>query len=340
MNVKNFTLLCCCLLTVSTVFAQKKSVNPIPEKAVRNTYQPAQQSQARFMEMDTILSPILLDTCSGTVFNFQPTEGSGFIGGTNDFMDLEKAQRMIANHSNFSVTEVFAFFGAAAIGGDGELSAKIYQVDPSTNGPGALVGTSDPIKASDINLDPDIIVPTPFVFSTPAPVMGNEFFVSIDLSALYTSQDTVGLLLTDVDCGFAEDAWELFGDGQTWVSLSNPDLSWNLVSNFPMIVVLELGGISSTQEIASTDGAIRLHDAFPNPATDNLTIAYDLEVKSMVQLEVYSIDGKLLIQQNQAVQAPGAYQVQLPIATLPEGVYLYGIVTDKGRLMNKFVVGR
>ncbi len=339
MNCKKITLLAVLFLTLNTAFGQKKVANLTPDKIVKNTYQPSENAQARFMEMDTILSPVLLDTCSGTVANFLSIDNYGYIGGTNGFMDLEKAQRMIANNSNFSVTEVFAFFSTVNIVGDGAISAKIYQVDPLTNGPGTLVGTSEQIKGSDINLDPEFVVPTPFVFSTPAPVIGNEFFVSIDFSAVYTAQDTIGLWLTEVDCGFAEDAWELFSDGQTWASLSNPDISWGLPFNFPMLATLQLDDVSSTQEILGTDGIIRLHDAFPNPASSSITITYDLEVTSSVQLEIYSMDGKILQQQPQGVQTSGQYQVEMSTAQLPEGMYLYGIVTDRGRLMNKFTVG-
>lgn len=340
MNFKNCTLLFVLFLTLNTTFGQKKVANLTPDKVIKNTYQPSENAQARFMEMDTIVSPIFLDTCSEALFNWEPIEGGGLIGGVNGFGDLEKAQRMIYTSGNFNVTSIFAFFGDVEVMGDGELAAKIYEVDGMTNGPGVLVGTSDPIKVSDINVDPEIAVPTPFIFSTPAAVTGSEFFISIDFSELYAAQDTVGLLMTNEDCGFAEDAWELFNDGETWVSMTNPDLSWNLLANFLMVATLDLDGVSSTQELLGTDGSIRLHDAFPNPAQSSVMIAYDLEVKSTVQLEIYSMDGKILQQQHQGIQAPGQYQIEMSTAELPEGMYLYGIVTDKGRLMNKFTVSR
>ncbi len=340
MDVRNFTLLCFCLLTLNLAFGQKKTAHLAIEKVVQNTYQPTQNGQARSLEMDTVLAPILFEDCSETAFTLAPMGVSGFVGGTNGFMDLEKAQRMIANNSNINVTEIIVFFGDAIIAGDGELRAKIYEADAATNGPGALVGTSDPIRASEINLDPEIIAPTLFTFPTAPFISGDEFFISIDFSELYVSQDSVGLLLTDTDCGFAEDAWELFSDGVTWASLSDTDISFGILSNFLMLAILELDGVSSTQEIVSTGGAIRLYNAFPNPASSNLTVAYDLEVTSTVQLEIYSMDGKILQQEQQSVQVPGQYQVQLPIAQLPEGMYLYGLTTDKGRLMNKFTVGR
>lgn len=339
MNVRKLTLLLIGCLVTSITFGQSKVVNLAPERIAFMEYKPSESAQARFMELDTIVSPITGDTCSETLFIF-PIEQGGTVGGVNGFMDLEKAQRMIYATGNFSVTNIFAFFGAVDIMGDGNLSAKIYEVDETTNGPGVLVATSDPVKVSEINLDPEFVVPTPFVFSTPAQVVGNEFFVSIDLSELYDSQDTVSLFMTDVDCGFAEDAWELFSDGTTWVSISNPDLSWNIVSNFFVIATLELDGVSGTTELIGTNGTIRLHDAFPNPASSSLTIGYDLDLKSSVQIEIYSMDGKLLQQQNQGSQVSGAYQVALSTEQLPEGVYLYGIVTNQGRLMNKFTVTR
>ena len=339
MNFKKITLLFVFSLTLTVVFGQKKDAYLKPDKVVRNTYKPSTTAQPRFMEMDTIVSPVFLDSCSESLV-FYPITSGGTVGGVNSFGDLEKAQRMIYSQGNFSVTSIFAFFAEVDIMGDGALTAKIYEVDAMTNGPGDLVNISDPIKVSDINIDPDIAVPTPFIFSTPATVSGNEFFVSIDFSALYATQDTAGLLMTIEDCGFAEDAWELFNDGETWVSMSDPDISWNLVANFFVIAALELDGVSSTNELLGSDGSIRLHDAFPNPAASSITIAYDLEVKSTVQLEIYTLDGKRLQQVNQGSQSSGAYQVVIPTGQLSEGLYLYGIVTDKGRLMNKFAIAR
>lgn len=339
MNFKNLTLLIVFSLTLTVVFGQKKDAYLSPEKVVRNTYQPSDIAQPRFMEMDTIVSPVFLDSCSESLV-FYPINSGGTVGGVNSFGDLEKAQRMIYSEGNFNVTSIFAFFAEVDIIGDGELTAKIYEVDATTNGPGDLVNISDPIKVSDINVDAAIAVPTPFIFSTPATVSGNEFFVSIDFSALYATQDTAGLLMTVENCGFAEDAWELFSDGATWVSMSDPDMSWNLVANFFVIAALELDGVSSTQELLGTDGSIRLQDAFPNPASANVTIAYELESKSTVQLEIYTLDGKSIQQLHQGSQSAGQYQVTIPTGRLADGMYLYGIVTDKGRLMNKFIVAK
>jgi len=137
MNGRKFTLLLISCLMAHIAFGQSKVVNLSPK-----------------------------------VFVF-PIEQGGTVSGVNGFMDLEKAQRMIYTTGNFSVTSILAFFGEANVIGDGNLSAKIYEVDETTNGPGVLVGTSDAIKVSEINLDPEFVVPTPFIFSNPAPVAGN-----------------------------------------------------------------------------------------------------------------------------------------------------------------------
>lgn len=342
MKFKIFTLIFAFCLSINLIYGQVKIINPTPEKTLDNNYhfQLNALSQARFMPADTIVPPILLDTCSQTVFSFLSNGDWGFVGGMNDFGDLEKAQRFFYDNEKYDVLETTIFFASADVVGDGDLTVKIYEVDNDTNGPGNLVGTSDAVKASEIAVDPQFVLPTFFTFSTPATVNGPQFFVSVDFSQLYATADTVDLLMTDIGCGDGNDSWELFSDGFTWLPINSSD-SWGIETNFFMIATVQADGTSSTKELVTGgNNRIRLHDAFPNPATQEVTISYDLESSTDLQIEIYSTDGKLIQQIKKSTQPPGQYQELISTKNLTSGTYLYGIVTDKGRLMSKFTVLR
>ena len=298
--------------------------------------------QARSFAIDTLTPPIFLeDDCSLELFTFFNNAGWGFVAGTNEFMDFEKAQRLYTTTNNNDVLGLILFFATVDVVGDGDVFVKIYEVDEATDGPGTLVGTSSPVKASEIAVDPMDIVPTLFTFETPPKVNGDEFFVSVDFSQLYGTQDTASLLMTDIPCGLENDTWELFGDGETWASWGDTTQSWGIASDLFMIAIVENNdGLSATKELVAGDKSIRMHDAFPNPATNELTIAYDLEISANVAIEIFSSNGQLLKHIDKSNLPPGNYREPISIEDLPSGTYIYGITTNMGRLMNKFTVGK
>ncbi len=341
MKLNTFIFFFSFLLFASAIYGQARIANPKPAKVVRNTLELPKLAQQRFMVADTLAPLIFEDTCSLGAFSYLNSGGDGswgFVGGMNDFIDLEKAQRFYYDKANFEVLNAIIFFASAAVVGDGVLTAKIYEIDPNTNGPGFLAGTSDALKVSDLAVDEQFIVPTIFNFSTPAVVSGTEFFVSIDFSQLYESQDTVGILMTDINCGDGADSWELFGDGETWVPINDENNSWGLDASFFMLAIVQSDGTSASKELLVGDSRIRLHEAFPNPAKDEMIISYELETSAMVRIEIYSADGKLVKKMDQSRQLPGQYQKRITTQNMPSGIYLYGIVTDKGKLMNKLTI--
>lgn len=329
------------LLSFNVGLGQSKKVNPNPERTVKQTLiRTNNLAEPRQLVADTIFPPIFVeDDCSLELFTFLNNQGWGFVAGQNSFIDLEKAQRFYFESDNYSVSEVFLYFATVDVVGDGNAFAKIYEIDETNNGPGELVGVSEPVRASALNVDPMAIIPTQFVFTTPAQVTGGEFFVSIELDDLYEAQDTISLLMTDLDCGIGGDAWELFGDGETWVSMAD-SASWLIQSNLFMTAIVESDGVSATKNLLVGEQNIRLHDAFPNPTKDELLIDFELEMAAEIKIEIYGVDGQLLQQIDKKRLSPGKYTELISTVDLSDGTYFYGIMTDKGRLMSKFVVGK
>ncbi len=344
MNLKlTISIFTFCLMA-NFVFGQAKIVNPEPAKVVKNTFvSPVPLSQARSIIEETLFPSIFdQDTvCTQGLFNFFNSGGWGYVGGMNNFGDVEKAQLLNYedDDNNYTVTEAFAFIGVAEVIGDGEVVAKIYESTADGSGPGDLVGTSEPLKVSELEIDEEFALPTPFVFATPVQVTTNGFFVSLDMSKLYTSQDTVGILMTDTDCGVAGEAWELFSDGVTWLSIADPN-SWDIGSNFFMAAIVESDGLSATKELVAGNQRISLHDAYPNPTNDQLTISYDLAKSAAIQIEIYSLTGQVIQQIDKNTLPAGQYQERISTKNLATGTYFYGIRTDSGRLMQKFSVGK
>ncbi len=331
------------LLTTTISFGQTKKMNsePLPTKRTSNLRQ-APNTNARSAVPELVIPTIFQDTagCGNTLVTFITNEDNwGFVSGMNGFGDAEKAQLFNYDGTDYEVLAIDVFFDAYSVVGDGDVFVKIYEVDETTSGPGALVGTSNPLKMSELQIDSLSFVPTEFTFSDNPKVTGNQFFASVDLSNLYSTRDTLSIGMTNDDCGIAGETWELFGDGETWASYAS-EASWNIQSNLFMFAVVDQNPLAATKDLLVGNQRIQLHDAFPNPASEELIIDFEMDMKAEVRIEIYALDGQLVQQIDKKELIAGKYQERISIAPLPVGTYFYGITTDKGRLMNKFVIGR
>jgi len=339
MNKKIYCLLFMTLMLLSGASFAQKTIGETTTVKARTLPFESPELQAR-QEMDTILPPAFFDECSNTILSFFSNEW-GFVGGMNNFGDLEKAQLINTSVSGMvTITEAWGFFDVAEVVGDGNLRMKIYETADPGDGPQNLLGQSDDLSVSSLQVDPQQILVTIFPFSEPVALSDSLFFLSCDFSDLYASQDTVSLLMTDDGCGSGDIAWELFDDGQTWVPISDTDFSWGLNSNWFVAAVYEFDAAASVNDPFVLQNGVRMSPAMPNPAQDWLELPYELQALRQVTLEIYAADGRRLRQIKKGPQLAGSYRERVDVSQLPDGIYVYGIVTEGTRLMSKFTIQR
>lgn len=335
MKTRFTQLLIFCTLISSTVLAQKQVSE---ENSIITTIRTMDNNSrsGNSQAMDTIFPGIFGDDCSLSLAAFQPSDQWGFVGGTNGFNDLAKAQRFqYDGSSSYSVREIAVFFAVNSVVNDGKVVVNIYDVNPTTDGPGSLLGTSDTLQASELTADDNEFGPlaTLFEFSTPAMVTEDEFFVSVDFSDLYSTMDTVAIWMTQQDCGDGADSWELFSDNATWAPM---DVSWTLESNFYMAAILEF------EESTSVDDNINVVDikAYPMPASDELILSYYLSTDSEVRIDFLNVQGQSLISMNKGNMATGSQKEVIDLSQISAGYYFARISTEKGVSTQKVIVGR
>ena len=99
---------------------------------------------ARFAQ-EIVEYPSSSDDCSLTVgvSPLTPIQRWGFLEGTNEFGDLEKAQRLtFTGSAEYEVIGVIAFFEMPSIVGNGMIRAIIYDEDATSGEPGDSIGES------------------------------------------------------------------------------------------------------------------------------------------------------------------------------------------------------
>jgi len=101
------------------------------------------------------------------------------------------------------------------------------------------------------------------------------------------------------------------------------------------VVRLDFGQYLSIEESAIEASNVIL---YPNPASDNATIAYSLNTESSVSIEVRDLAGKLVYSSLEGKLAAGSHNKTISTATLADGIYTYTLVANGAQVTNKFVV--
>lgn len=103
-------------------------------------------------------------------------------------------------------------------------------------------------------------------------------------------------------------------------------------------VQFDVGG---TMQLPDIDGqpALRI---FPNPASEQVTLSYQLEKASPVSLRVYDVPGNLVATIAGHVTLQGRNEINFSCSGLPGGLYLVRLTTDDFRLTtsSKLIIRR
>jgi PKD repeat protein len=145
---------------------------------------------------------------------------------------------------------------------------------------------------------------------------------------------------TDNSTGATSWAWD-FGDGNTSTQ-QNPTHTYT--SNGPHLVTLTInnGVCSFSDSVAVSVGIEEINNAMnlvivPNPADEETTLRFSQAFAQDLNIEVISIDGKVLLQTN--MTAGESYKT-LDVSQLPPAMYLVRLRSDAVVDVRKIVVAR
>lgn len=317
------------------LLGQQRQSQPVESTRMRMAELPASYSR---VANDTIRPASFTQPCGSTVLAYSPTGAGawGFVAGTNNFGDKEKAQRLeYSTTADIDILEIWAFFAIAKPVGDGTVKMKLYSTF-SDGGPDALIGETGSSRVSGLGISDSAIVATIF------PVIGNvslsgesSFLASLDISGIYATNDTVSLFTTEEPCGDTTSSWELFSD-DTWANMSST-VTWNLQIDLYLASVISFDETSSISDRLSLRG-LAIGPAFPSPAQNALTIPITLDQPTEIDISVYDLNGRKIYSVQKGLLTSGEHDLDLEINTLSSGLYTFLIQTPQGALGSKFVV--
>ena len=260
---------------------------------------------------------------------------SGYISGSNNFGDKEKAQKFDVT-SPVYVQDVIVWFGAKSYV-SGNANSKVTVNLRQANGTGTA-------SSGTVNTAPGTIVASKDILITridtsgffnivrfTAPVQFTaDYAVGVNFSGLGTN-DQVGIVSsTDGDANLTELAWEMWSDNawhsmlSAWTTAINGDIDLGI---FP----IECANLVTGVEEVSNDFML-----FPNPATEELTIVCESIVHSpQSMVNILSATGQLVYFSNLTSQIS-----HLDISNLAGGIYFVQVVMDGKVSVKKVVVRR
>ena len=295
---------------------------------------------ARFAQ-EIVDYPSFSDDCSLSVgvSPLASINAWGFLEGTNEFGDLEKAQRLtFTSSAEYEVIGVLAYFEVPSIVGDSMIKAIVYNEDPVSGEPSDSIGESISLALSMLSVPDSFVNATvfPFLETSSAKPDSENFFVSIDISKLYAGEDTLSLFATSFGCGQGSNTWDRVPGG-VWFAVSDTVNSWGVDLDYLISAIVEFDDPTSTDAYIA-DGGLQLHPAYPNPARDQVFINYSLVQATTVSIDVYDLAGKRVQSKAFNKLDVGRHQTSIPTSQLLPGQYYYRVSTDHGQISSRFIV--
>lgn len=234
---------------------------------------------------------------------------------------------------NVNVTDILVATGIAE--GTGMVSAKIYNENATTKGPNVQLGTTA-TKALNTFTGYDAIT-----FGTPVALTAGNFFASIESPAMGGSgMDTLAILSTVGGCSSTDSlSWTfdivtppVFAGG--WASV-NSAFGVNLDLMIFPVVDMTTGLNNSISK-----GNLTLLAAFPNPATNDITINFGLNKSSQIDIEIFDVTGKNVKSIKMDNIESGNHSSKISLSELNAGVYMYSVKSDNAKMYSKFTIAK
>ena len=164
-------------------------------------------------------------------------------------------------------------------------------------------------------------------------------------SFLLSAKLSYELTVENADFSNSDQTFDLMLDGESFMHLDG-DLASGCTdeeTGFPQYVAQqELTVATGYEENDSDDETTELEfDAYPNPTTGELNLVMKAPVAGKTTVEILDTQGKVIeVLFNQKADANQTYRMNFDGTALPNGVYLYRMVTANEIIINKFMIAR
>ena len=330
--MKNITLIAA--MAVSTFAMAQREVGPAIHQADRGIHFSAERGP-----IDTLVpSSFGATDVSLALYYAGTTPANGFIAGTNTYGDKAKVQ-VFNSTGTVHVEQLLFLFGAKNVNGtpNAMVHARVYGL----NGPGTA--TSGTVSTAPGTVLGNVDIPisqcdtaglTVAMFS-PSITLNGNFGGGFDVSDLATGT-LLGVISTENNAITPDDQnWEKTSD-DSWVAMSDTTVSWGIHFDMAIFAVLD-DGFAGINDVGSFNN-MRMSFISGNPATSNVTVAYEMLESASVRLVVMDRKGAKVVDQQLGNTTQGEHQSTLDVSNLANGIYYVTLFANGNPLTKKLVV--
>lgn len=254
-------------------------------------------------------SPVLLNTSQG-----------GYIGGTNPYGDLAKAER-------FSVTSGYKLkallYGFGFKSGSGNVAFKVW--NSGANGPGTEL-SSTTVALSQIPVNGSL---TMLDFSANPITVGSSFFAGVTLPT--GSGNALALYTTNANVVTGNTGWEQYSDG-VWHPYAD-----GYTANYAHVILYILCPPDNSNPTSiSEEEIVNGLTLFPNPASTDVHIVSQ-NGQNITSVKIIDMTGKTIVHNTKNFDSVA----QLNIGQLSNGIYQVMVqVNNQSWVAKKLVISK
>ena len=140
----------------------------------------------------------------------------------------------------------------------------------------------------------------------------------------------IGIAVDTANTSTPDRNWVFSGGWYKAVNWIFADASWGITAYFAPYVT----------SVAEENTVFSSVEVFPQPASSEATISYDLKENSIVSISVYNQVGEKALENvvNNENQSAGNYSVKFPVSELAGGIYFVRLESNGAQIVKKLVV--
>lgn len=244
------------------------------------------------------------------------------------------AQKYSVTGTGVSITDVLVIAAkASSNAGTSMVNAKILSENAVTKAPNTQIGSTATMMLNMLTTSGY----NDFVFGTPVPVSAGNFFAAIESPLIGgATMDTLAIASSVFGCSSTDSlAWSYTtynpaAIAPKWNSVKQSGQKLDLAI-FPVLNITT--GLNTVSK-----GDLTLSAAYPNPASNQVSINYSLSQSGKVQIDIYDVTGKLVNTTKFDNLESGSHISNLDISNLNSGVYMYSIQSNSAKMFSKFTI--
>lgn len=257
-----------------------------------------------------------VDTYTGTAasltggfFGWESATGDPGIGTIYEIFNNASLQRVRVGIANVATDNQSDYIG-------NELFVQLYRFTPGVGY--EFVAISNTIQVAAANF-------------------GNLVSLDFDNPISLTAGDVILPIASCFDGSIVPVAFAGMSFAGTTIGLAGGELvnlaATNGLAQAP-VVRLDFSNIASIEESTLVSNNVVL---YPNPASDEATIAFTLNNDAAVTIEVRDLSGKVVYTSNEGQLTAGAHHTTLSTVSFASGMYTYSVSANGAVVTNKFV---